>query len=160
MNLKLVVYVNLETGKISRISLPNHNIEPEGISDDGTTRVVHIFEGGYPEGCEDLRYFLDYHWYNEETNSFEFIGLPPNRHALWNATEGWTWDFELLLKDVVLERNRFLLSSDWTQAMDVPLTESKLQEWRVYRQQLRDLPDNVQDNLSSVAEVVWPTIPE
>lgn len=158
MNLKLVVYVTIDTGKISRIALPNHNIDAEGVSEDGTLRIIHIHEGNVPEGCNDLRYFLDYHWYDQEIESFEFIGLPPNRHAEWSSADGWTWDEDLLLQDILLERTKFLFASDWTQALDVPLTESKLQEWRDYRQALRDLSTNV-GSVSSVSEVVWPTVP-
>lgn len=39
-------------------------------------------------------------------------------------------------------RNMMLLSSDWTQMPDAPLTEEKKAEWRVYRQALRDLPNS------------------
>lgn len=159
MNLKFVVYVESDTGKISRIAIPHHNIDAAGISEDGTLRIIHIYEGNVPEGCDDLRYFMDYHWYNSESESFQFVGMPPNRHAVWSFAEGWTWDAELLLQDILIERNRFLFSSDWTQAIDVPLAESKLQEWREYRQALRDLPANLGD-VSSVSEVVWPTVPK
>jgi len=37
-------------------------------------------------------------------------------------------------------RSARLASSDWTQALDVPLTDTKKAEWAVYRQQLRDFP--------------------
>lgn len=39
-------------------------------------------------------------------------------------------------------RNRLLLMSDWTQLADAPLTEEQKQAWSVYRQELRDLPNN------------------
>ena len=159
MNLKFVVYVKTETGRISRISIPHHNIDKAGISEDTTMRIIHIFEDNIPEGCHDTRYFMDYHWYNSETESFDFIGLPPNRHSVWSSTDGWSWDAESLLQDIVLERNRFLFSSDWTQSLDAPLTEAKLQEWRDYRQALRDLPSTI-GNVSSVSEVIWPTAPK
>lgn len=32
--------------------------------------------------------------------------------------------------------------SDWTQLADSPLTVEQKEQWRLYRQQLRDLPDN------------------
>ena len=37
------------------------------------------------------------------------------------------------------ERNRLLRISDWTQANDSPLTSEKKEEWKVYRQALRNL---------------------
>jgi len=37
-------------------------------------------------------------------------------------------------------RNKKLADSDWTQAADSPLSDSKKAEWKTYRQTLRDLP--------------------
>lgn len=38
-----------------------------------------------------------------------------------------------------------LRETDWTQVADVPISESKKQEYQIYRQQLRDLISNVSD---------------
>lgn len=54
------------------------------------------------------------------------------------------------------ERDRLLSSSDWTQIADAALSDSQVIEWRVYRQQLRDL-QNLQGFPGSI---VWPTPPE
>lgn len=43
------------------------------------------------------------------------------------------------------KRNYRLLKSDWTQFPDSPLTEDQKNVWQVYRQALRDLPENVTD---------------
>ena len=53
------------------------------------------------------------------------------------------------------ERNARLAASEWTQVADNPLTEAQRVEWRVYRQALRDLPDNTNDP----ANPVWPEQP-
>lgn len=45
-------------------------------------------------------------------------------------------------------RNGYLTDSDWTQAADSPLSDSKKAEWATYRQQLRDLPSNTSDPLN------------
>lgn len=42
-------------------------------------------------------------------------------------------------------RNYKLLSSDWTQIPDAPITEDQKLAWKNYRQQLRDLPENISD---------------
>lgn len=42
-------------------------------------------------------------------------------------------------------RNGKLYSSDWTQLADAPITAQKVSEWESYRQQLRNLPDNITD---------------
>ena len=36
-------------------------------------------------------------------------------------------------------RNNLLCESDWTQAADSPLSDSKKAEWKTYRQSLRDI---------------------
>lgn len=50
------------------------------------------------------------------------------------------------------ERNRKLQLCDWTQVPDAPVNT---QAWAIYRQQLRDLPDNVTDP----RDVIWPDPP-
>ena len=54
----------------------------------------------------------------------------------------FTSDEELQKKYDILrnERDYLLKECDWTQMPDSPLTDTKKQEWQVYRQALRDLP--------------------
>jgi hypothetical protein len=52
-------------------------------------------------------------------------------------------------------RNMKLSECDWTQLPNAPLSDSKKQEWEVYRQALRDLPANTADPENPV----WPTLP-
>jgi hypothetical protein len=42
-------------------------------------------------------------------------------------------------------RNQRLTESDWTQVADAPLTEEQKDAWKNYRQELRDLPENITD---------------
>jgi len=51
-------------------------------------------------------------------------------------------------------RNELLLESDYKILSDS--TTTKLEEWKTYRQALRDLPANTSDPL----DVTWPTPPE
>ncbi len=53
------------------------------------------------------------------------------------------------------ERNRRLFECDWTQGADSPLTEEKKEEWRQYRQALRDLVSNI----TTPGSVIWPIKP-
>jgi hypothetical protein len=55
------------------------------------------------------------------------------------------------------KRANLLLTSDWTQAADSPLSDAKKAEWAAYRQALRDMPATQQVN--SIEEIVWPTRP-
>ena len=45
-------------------------------------------------------------------------------------------------------RNYLLTKSDWTQAADSPLSDSKKAEWKTYRQKLRDLTKTADPKLS------------
>ena len=54
------------------------------------------------------------------------------------------------------ERDALLVSSDWTQSPDSPLTDEVKSSWATYRQQLRDLPASTADP----ANPTWPEAPE
>jgi hypothetical protein len=53
------------------------------------------------------------------------------------------------------ERDRLLAASDWTQLNDSTLSEDKLAAWSAYRQELRDLTDEIDEN----GEVEFPVAP-
>lgn len=53
------------------------------------------------------------------------------------------------------DRNRLLAESDWTQLKDSPISKGKLAAWSAYRQELRDLTDEIDEN----GEVEFPTAP-
>tara|TARA_Y100001937_G_C7131030_1_gene337385 strand:+ start:71 stop:469 length:399 start_codon:yes stop_codon:yes gene_type:complete len=55
-------------------------------------------------------------------------------------------------------RDIMLTASDWTQAVDSPLSDSKKAEWQTYRQALRDIT-NTYPNPSNKEDVTWPTPP-
>jgi len=63
-------------------------------------------------------------------------------------------DLEALSKEIRAQRDQNLLSSDWTQAFDVP--QATKDKWATYRQALRDIPQ--QEGFPQT--VVWPTQPE
>ena len=55
-------------------------------------------------------------------------------------------------------RNVLLSESDWTQAVDSPLTDEQKAEWVTYRQTLRDLPGTV-GTFDEITGVEWPDKP-
>lgn len=59
---------------------------------------------------------------------------------------GWTSEEKLADAGYLLffrsVRNKALSDCDWTQGPDAPLTDEQRAAWRVYRQALRDLPEN------------------
>ena len=52
-------------------------------------------------------------------------------------------------------RDSLLVSCDWTQAADSPLSDEVIATWATYREALRDLPANTSDPL----DVTWPDAP-
>ncbi|EMF0828728.1 phage tail assembly chaperone [Pseudomonas aeruginosa] len=52
-------------------------------------------------------------------------------------------------------RNQLLCATDYTQAIDSPLSEAPRAEVAIYRQALRDVPESGPDPF----EVVWPAKP-
>ena len=75
-------------------------------------------------------------------------GPKPHYWAKWsNQKESWVdWrtqdEIDLKLQVMTDEnkalRNKLLLESDWTVGQDSPLSPEKVEEWKVYRQKLRD----------------------
>lgn len=58
------------------------------------------------------------------------------------------------------DRNAKLSACDWTQLKDVTLTEEEQTEWANYRQALRDLPQQYENNnVVSLDQVIWPVSP-
>jgi hypothetical protein len=59
-------------------------------------------------------------------------------------------------------RDQRLSESDWTQVADAPLTEEQKDAWKNYRQELRDLPENITDPKPLVLDEnhsSWPVRP-
>ena len=64
-------------------------------------------------------------------------------------------------------RDELLMQSDWTQLADVSLTEEQKIAWAIYRQELRDLPENTTDPKPMVIAFYngeihpdWPVAPQ
>lgn len=67
----------------------------------------------------------------------------------------WMENPEAVKASLRPERNRLLAASDWTQLNDTTLPEETLAAWVVYRQDLRDLTDEIDEN----GEVDFPEKP-
>lgn len=64
-------------------------------------------------------------------------------------------DIANLWENIRSRRDVELKDSDWTQLPDSPFTEEKKTEWSVYRQQLRDITNQLDPT-----SIIWPTKPE
>ena len=67
----------------------------------------------------------------------------------------WAENPEAIKDSLRPERNRLLAESDWTQLNDSPVAEDKLAAWAAYRQDLRDLTNDIDEN----GEVEFPVAP-
>ena len=63
--------------------------------------------------------------------------------------------YDLNLDMVRQQRNGMLSGTDWTQIGDATLGDHTAEEWRTYRQALKDIPQNY----TRVSTVVWPNDP-
>ena len=69
------------------------------------------------------------------------------------------------LQALRLHRNRLLEESDWTVMSDSPLSDSKKDEWKTYRQALRDITKTAKPKSSylpailDTSSVTFPTKP-
>ena len=62
------------------------------------------------------------------------------------------------LKELRAIRNRTLAWCDWTQFNDSPLTDSEKAEWQLYRQKLRNLPEDYA-SITGLDQVSFPAEP-
>lgn len=66
----------------------------------------------------------------------------------------------VLLNNIRNRRNRLLFECDWTQTVDCVLTNKE--DWKIYRQALRDLPSNSNPTIDAngnITNISWPTKP-
>ena len=100
---------------------------------------------------------------NDNFSYIELSTLPSNfdyskRHQLINGALQVYEEPQIVVSDTILirdvrnKRDRLLDESDWTQVPDSPANSS---EWATYRQELRDITENI-----DLSNVIWPTPPE
>lgn len=88
---------------------------------------------------------------------FEPEHNPETQEIVWNS-ETLSWNIidrdipqpvepteEELFSALRRRRNQFLFESDWTQLQDSPLSEEDKNKWKIYRQELRDLPNTIEN---------------
>lgn len=100
--------------------------------------------------------FLERKYYRDG----QFLDKPekPNGSYRWEGYQ-WVLDVEALQFGIRAKRNALLRDTDWTQMPDAPLTEQQRTAWAIYRQSLRDVPQN-NLNAESIDDIIWPTKPE
>lgn len=67
----------------------------------------------------------------------------------------WVLNIPVITVTALAQRNNLLFSSDWTQIPNGPLTPEQVEAWAVYRQELRDVPQQP----GYPVTIIWPTSP-
>lgn len=87
----------------------------------------------------------------------DVTALEPPDYPIWDAdAEAWTQDASArdtaMAEAVRAERDRRLAECDWTQMPDAPLDDTARAAWTIYRQALRDVPQQA----GFPEAVAWP----
>ena len=77
------------------------------------------------------------------------------KELLTFTTKLWKEQPETVKESLRPKRDRLLAESDWTQLNDTNLPEETISAWAAYRQNLRDLTDNINTD----GTVTFPTPP-
>ncbi len=119
---------------------------------NGNGEVVHVvspgndndyYDGQIIDGCtvyeissnEDQVNFILTRY--RKNNEWRTRSPRPGDYYIWDReNESWQYNSQILYDIIRQERLSKLYICDWTQLADSPLTQSKKQEWAVYRQQL------------------------
>jgi hypothetical protein len=137
MQFALVKEGNVEKYPVSHADIQKleaeHGIELDTIEKKASVGVVSV----YPVDLERK-------WNKDYT-----IGNPvlvgDSWFESWNETDKPQNEIQDLIDrrwvKIRKQRNELLGESDWTQLRDCPLDSQKVQEWAVYRQQLRDITE-------------------
>lgn len=161
MQQEYIMLINLATGEINEIkSIPPVDPPEEGSTTDTGYFVKYIpypAQDNMPNWESPAQFVERYLWIDEEW--FD-RGDRPNEYHYWNTSDNtWTCLTDIVIENVRKERNIKLAHSDATQISDYPLSEEKKAEWRVYRQTLRDIMENLPEGLTHENEMVWPSEP-
>lgn len=138
--MKASVY-NISTGQIVRI-----------IQCDASDLHLQISDGqSFVEGEFD-----DSIYYIENQLPVAFPEKPIGSYVFdWNSKQ-WMFDSIAASELAKSQRDKLLSESDWTQMPDVQMADEKRNQWKVYRQSLRDI--TLQPDFPKT--INWPVKPE
>lgn len=116
------------------------------------------------KATEDVLNAYDLKWAKFKSSNIEDVydsvylkeGEMPDKEE-FNALLAIQYE-KYLMKELREERDKRLTDCDWTQNKDVVLSEDDLNVWEQYRQELRDLPSNVEFKEGVVMEALFPPL--
>lgn len=149
-NWRQVLYIDQTTGQIESITRPHPSVTITDETIDGGY-FVKIIDPPVPNA--DLR---NKYW-DFDAGALTVRPPRPGEYYYWENKQ-WNLDKPALVTILKRMRTEKLRAIDWTQLPDVQLTPAKVQEYKDYRQELRDLP-SLYPNITHIDEVVWPSPP-
>lgn len=141
--------INIATGEVTNIV----NLQSAHGYTDGGVRDGILFKKLEP-GTNELNFQETQYWKDNQWNTRE---KRPGAFYVWKDYR-WILDRSNFWQGVRHKRSILLSDSDWTQASDSPLSDTKKEEWRLYRQALRDITTN-QSDIVDPETLTWPTTP-
>lgn len=156
--IKFIAIVNVATGEIEEISTaPGGDMPTEGpiAGSDPAKELFHL-------SSEDFAQYgllrTQEEFYRKD-GAWVYRGAKPTTYHKWDTTnERWITDTVALWEQIRFERDQRLAASDWTQMPDVSFEEIIQDEWRIYRQSLREIPQTFSD-AETLGNITWPTKP-
>jgi len=119
------------------------------IYDPATNNIKMIFEGSESDALLNGS-IIEGEYSSDKYNIIDGQPVRKSQTDIERVIDNRAWS------EFRKRRDGYLSDSDWTQAIDSPLSDSKKLEWATYRQNLRDLPSTVTDPLN----VNYPEKPE
>lgn len=114
---------------------------------------------GYPNSILEVAVDSNVSWdtnYVENGQVFEMPTKPDGQYTFDYTSKTWQQNFAKQEQDIKMDRNSLLISSDWTQIPNNPLTIELKEQWATYRQKLRDITKQS----GYPFNVIWPTPPQ
>lgn len=103
---------------------------------------------------DNTQYYVDL-----ESKVVTSVPQKPGEFFVFNfETKQWQYDQKQLVQQVLIRRYGELAMSDWTDTVSAVnrLGKEKYDQWQIYRQSLRDIPQQP----GYPEGVVWPLIPQ
>ena len=129
---------------------------------EGTLLIdLPIDNGKYLEGDELDNYIRGFvpTWHIERSENIK-KGISNSDYILNLVEKEDTQDNQqkpiIDVNDFYAQRRVYLASSDWVMLEDSPYSEKKKQEWKEYRQSLRDMTKNQE----ITTDIIWPKMPD
>jgi hypothetical protein len=133
-----------------------HVVEPSddsALKDQQTVDGYLVVEVPYETDTTEL---LETKVYNSTDKSWSSRELKPSVSHYWDGE--WKLDLDAMQQEIRAKRAFLLSKTDWTQLPDASISEELKQSYKVYRQQLRDITDQL-SKVQSINEVQWPEPP-